>query len=408
MWKNNLCGAMWHDTALGTKSARGDAIMDKKIVLKFPNRLLVVALVLAVGISATGVTPLARRQAAAPPAAVAREKNYSLAEQHARSIAKEWLARGIPGLSVAVAVDGRIVYSEGFGYADLEQRVAAWPTTKFRIGSVSKSLTAVGLVQLVEQGKIDLDAPIQKYVPAFPDKGAAITTRMLAGHLAGIRHYKDDEFTISKHYEKVAEGLKIFADDPLVSQPGKEFHYSSYGFNLVSAAMESASGENFLAYMHEHVFGPLGLRNTVEDQPAEIIAERARFYDKPKDQPEENAPYVDNSYKWAGGGFLSTSEDLARFGSALLRPGFLKPESLRLLFTSQKMTEGKETGYGMGWFVGKSKSGQRIFQHSGGSVGGSSQLILYPDAHVVVAMICNFTGEWKMEEVESIAEGFEK
>ena len=398
---------MWHDKTLETKSARGEAIMDKKIVLRLPNRLLVVALMLAVGISATGVKLLARRQAAVSPAA-AHEKNYSLAAQHAREIAKEWLARGIPGLSVAVAVDGRIVYSEGFGYADLEQRVAAWPTTKFRIGSVSKSLTAVGLVQLVEQGKIDLDAPIQKYVPAFPDKGAVITTRMLAGHLAGIRHYKDDEFTISKHYEKVAEGLKIFADDPLVSPPGKEFHYSSYGFNLVSAVMESASGENFSAYMHEHVFAPLGLRNTVEDQPAEIIAERARFYDKPKDQPEENAPYVDNSYKWAGGGFLSTSEDLARFGSALLQPGFLKPASLRMLFTSQKTTEGKETGYGMGWFVSKSKSGQRIFQHSGGSVGGSSQLILYPDAHVVVAMICNFAGEWKMEEVESIAEGFEK
>ena len=350
--------------------------------------------------------PGARGQAA--PAAVASAKDYSKAEEHARAVAKEWLARGIPGLSVAVAVDGQIVYSEGFGYADLEQRVPAWPATKFRIGSVSKSLTAVGLVQLVEQGKLDLDAPIQKYVPAFPDKGAVITTRMLAGHLAGIRHYKDDEFTISKHYEKVAEGLKIFADDPLVSPPGKEFHYSSYGFNLVSAAMEAASGENFLSYMHEHVFGPLGLRNTLEDQPAEIIAERARFYDKPKDQPEENAPYVDNSYKWAGGGFLSTSEDLTKFGSALLQPGFLKPESLRLLFTSQKTADGKESVYGMGWFVGKSKSGQRIFQHSGGSVGGSSQLILYPDAHMVVAMICNFGGEWKMEEVESIAEGFEK
>jgi serine beta-lactamase-like protein LACTB len=390
------------------QNPHGEAIMERKIILKFPNRLLVVALVLAIGISATGVKLLARRQAAAPPTVVATAGSYSKAEEHARAVAKEWLGRGIPGLSIAVAVDGRIVYSEGFGYADLEQRVAAWPTTKFRIGSVSKSLTAVGLVQLVEQGKIDLDAPIQKYVPAFPDKGALITTRMVAGHLAGIRHYKDDEFTISKHYNNVAEGLKIFADDPLVSPPGKEFHYSSYGFNLVSAAMESASGENFLPYMHEHVFAPLGLRNTLEDQPAEIIAERARFYDKPKDQPEENAPYVDNSYKWAGGGFLSTSEDLARFGSALLQPGFLKPESLRLLFTSQKTTDGKETGYGMGWFVGKSKSGQRIFHHSGGSVGGSSQLILYPDTHVVVAMICNFAGGWKMEEVESIAEGFEK
>ena len=398
---------MWDDEALDDWCDVVGGIMSRGNRKSRSTSKLLAAILFLVASNLGGASvPGARAQAA--PAAIATARDYSKAEEHARAVAKEWLERGIPGLSVAVAVDGQIVYSEGFGYADLEQRVPAWPTTKFRIGSVSKPLTAVALVQLVEQGKIDLNAPIQKYVPSFPDKGAVITLRMLAGHLAGIRHYKDDEFTISKHYDKVVDGLKIFADDPLVSPPGKEFHYSSYGFNLVSAAIESASGENFLPYMHAHVFGPLGLRNTVADQPAEIIAERARFYDKPKDKPEQNAPYVDNSYKWAGGGFLSTSEDLARFGSALLQPGFLKPESLRLLFTSQKTTDGKETGYGMGWFVGKSKSGQRIFQHSGGSVGGSSQLILYPDAHVVVAMVCNFEGEWKIEEVESIAKGFEK
>jgi len=149
---------------------------------------------------------------------------------------------------------------------------------------------------LVEQGKIDLDAPVQKYVPSFPDKGAKITPRMLAGHLAGIRHYKDDEFQISRHYDSVVEGLKIFADDPLVSPPGKEFHYSSYGFNLLSAVIESAAGEDFLSYMHERVFAPLGLRHTTEDQAAEIIEQRARPYRKTDDGVLRNAPYVDNSY----------------------------------------------------------------------------------------------------------------
>jgi CubicO group peptidase (beta-lactamase class C family) len=368
------------------------------------QRLLATILFFAMSQFVSAVSPVAHAQA--KPAAIAAAKNYAQAEEHARAVAKEWLERGIPGVTLAVAVDGQIVYSEGFGYADLEQRVPVWPTTKFRIGSVSKSLTSVALVQLVEQGKIDLDAPVQKYVPSFPDKGAVITTRLVAGHLAGIRHYKDDEFLIQKHYDNVLDGLRIFQDDPLVSPPGKEFHYSSYGFNLVSAVIESASKENFLTYMHNNVFVPLGLRSTVADQPSEIISQRAHFYDKPKDKPEENAPFVDNSYKWAGGGFLSSSEDLVKFGSALLQPGFLKPESLRLLFTSQKTTDGKESGYGMGWFVGKSESGQRIYHHSGGSVGGTSQLILYPDAHVVVAMICNFGGGWNMEEVESIGEAF--
>jgi serine beta-lactamase-like protein LACTB, mitochondrial len=335
---------------------------------------------------------------------------YAAARENAEKQAKEWLARGIPGFSVTVAIDGKIVYSKGFGYADLEQRVPAWPTTKFRIGSVSKPLTSAGMLLLVGQGKFDLDAPIQKYVPSFPEKGAVITARMLAGHLGGIRHYKDGEPDSQKHYDTVLGGLERFQNDPLVVPPGTKFSYSSYGYNLLSAAIESAAGEHFLEYEREHVFTPLGLRSTVADQPADIIEERARFYSPAKDKQAQNAAFVDNSYKWAGGGFLSTSEDLVAFGSALLQPGFLKAESLALLFTPQKTKDGKETKYGMGWFVTKSKSGQRIYEHSGGSVGGSSELIIYPDAHLVVAFACNFSGSddgWKGEEVQSLAEAFE-
>jgi serine beta-lactamase-like protein LACTB len=332
---------------------------------------------------------------------------YEEARENADRQAKEWIAKGVPGLALAVAVEGKLVYSEGFGYADLEERVPAWPTTKFRIGSISKPLTAVGLMELVDAGKVDLDAPVQKYVPLFPDKGAVITVRMVAGHLGGIRHYKDDEFTIQKHYANVLEGLKIFENDPLVSPPGTKFNYSSYGFNLLSAVVEAASGENFLAYMQGQVFGPLGLVHTVADQNTQIVEQRSRFYEVPKDGPVENAPYVDNSYKWAGGGFLSTAEDLVRFGSALLQPGVLKAESLKTMFTSQKTSSGEETGYGIGWGVGKSKSGKAIYEHSGGSVGGTSQLIIYPETHVVVALVTNLSDRrWTREEVEEVAEKF--
>ncbi|MGB6874884.1 MAG: serine hydrolase domain-containing protein [Candidatus Acidiferrales bacterium] len=347
--------------------------------------------------------PIAFAQTAAAPALASQP----YAEAHAHAIGNELLARGIPGLAVAVAVDGHLVYAEGFGYADLEERVPAWPTTKFRIGSISKTLTAAALMQLVEQGKIDLDAPVQKYVPSFPDKGAKITPRLLAGHLAGIRHYKGDEFFITHHYDSVLEGLKIFENDPLVSPPGTAFHYSSYGFDLLSAVIESTSGENFLDYMQAHVITPLGLVDTTPDENRPIITQRSRFYEREKDGANENAPYVDNSYKWAGGGFLSTPEDLVRFGSALLRPGFLTENSLHQLFTSQKTNSGQETGYGIGWFIHKSESGQRIYEHSGGSVGGTSQLIIYPDSRVVVALTTNLSdAPWKLVDVESIAEPF--
>ena len=338
----------------------------------------------------------------------AASDSYEAARANADRQAKEWIARGTPGLSLTIAVDGKIVYSEGFGYADLEERVPAWPTTKFRIGSISKPLTATALAQLVEAGKLDLDAPVQKYVPSFPDKGAVITTRMLAGHLGGIRHYQGDEFTIRQHYANVLDGLKIFENDPLVAPPGTKFSYSSYGYNLLSAVVESASGENFLAYMQKHVFDAMGLVHTTADQNAQIVEQRSRFYEKEKDGTLENAPYADNSYKWAGGGFLSTSEDLVRFGSMLLQPGFLKAETLKLLFTSQKTKSGVETGYGMGWGITKSPSGRVVYEHSGGSVGGTSQLMVYPETHVVVALVTNLSSrDWEAAEVEAVAEKFE-
>jgi serine beta-lactamase-like protein LACTB, mitochondrial len=341
--------------------------------------------------------------------ATAPAQPYSLARANAQKVGNELLARGIPGLAIAVAVNGRPLYSEGFGYADLEQRVPAWPETKFRIGSISKPLTAVALVELVQQGKLDLDAPVQKYVPSFPEKERVITPRLLAGHLAGIRHYRGDEFLISQHYDSVVDSLQIFAKDPLVAPPGTKFSYSSYGFNLLSAVIQSASGEPFLDYMQAHVFTPLGLVHTTADQNRTIIDQRSRFYARDNNTPLENAPYVDNSYKWAGGGFLSTAEDLVRFGSALLRPGFLEPASLHLLFTSQTTEAGEETGYGMGWFVGKTKNGKKILQHSGGSVGGSCQLILYPETGVVVALVTNLGNNlWSIDDVEAIAEAFER
>ena len=353
-------------------------------------------------------TGAATTYAQTAPRPVAVPSPYSGASDNATRQAKEWIARGTPGLALAVAVDGTIVYSEGFGFADLEERVPVWPTTKFRIGSISKPLTAVGLMELVQSGKMNLDAPIQKYVPSFPDKGAPITVRMLGGHLGGIRHYQGDEFLTQKHYSTVTEGLAIFENDPLVAPPGTKFNYSSYGFNLLSAAIESASGQDFLSYMRANVFAPIGLVHTTPDLNSQIVEQRSRFYESPKNGAVENAPYVDNSYKWAGGGFLSTAEDLVRFGSALLQPGILTAQSLKTMFTSQKTTAGEETGYGIGWGIGKTPSGKLFYAHSGGSVGGTSQLIVYPDSRVVVALVSKLSDStWKEEEVKAVAEAFE-
>ncbi len=299
------------------------------------------------------------------------------------------LATRVPGLSAAAGKDGAIVWSEGFGYADLAAKKPVMPQTMFRIGSISKPLTAVGLMLLVEQGRLDLDADIRQYVPDFPDKGAVITTRQLGGHLAGIRHYRGRENLSNKRFPTVRSGLKIFEDDPLLSRPGEKFSYSSYGYNLMSQVMEAGAKQEFLAYMERAVFQPLELRHTVPDRADHPPVERTKFYAVKSGGGFETAPAVDNSYKWAGGGFLSTPEDLVRFGLAMLRPGFLKPESIETMFTSQTTTAGQTTGYGLGWFVRRDRSGRRVFMHSGGSVGGTSVLLLYPDSGVVLAMTSN-------------------
>ena len=170
------------------------------------------------------------RYAEAPDLAYGRAIAEARALLHARM-------DEFPGLSVAVGLDGRIVWAEGFGWADIEQRVPVRPSSKFRVGSVAKPITVALLALLYESGDIDLDAPVQRYLPSFPEKQYPITARQLAGHLAGIRHYQGDEFLGSRHYETVLDGLEIFRDDPLLFEPGTQFSYSSYGYNLLSAVL---------------------------------------------------------------------------------------------------------------------------------------------------------------------------
>jgi serine beta-lactamase-like protein LACTB, mitochondrial len=308
-----------------------------------------------------------------------------------RTLVCERLATHLPGVQVAVAVNGALVWSEGFAYADAERKRPVTRETQFRIGSVSKPLTAAAVALLYEQGKLDLDAPVQRYVPSFPDKGYPITTRQLAGHLAGIRHYRDQEFFLNRHYTTVRDGLTIFQDDSLLFPPGTRFSYSSYAWNLISAVVEGAAGEDFLRYISAHVFRPLALTHTAPDRVDSVIPGRTQYYDRDSTGRYHIAPAVDNSYKWAGGGFVSTAEDLVKFGSALLQPGFLKPETLELLFTSQRTTSGQETGYGIGWFLQTDSLGHRWAFHGGGAVGGTAVFGVDRDSRVVVAILTNLS-----------------
>jgi CubicO group peptidase (beta-lactamase class C family) len=297
---------------------------------------------------------------------------------------------GAPGASICVVRGGEIVWSHAFGFADLEQNVPATTETRFRIGSVSKSLTSVAIGRLVQDGQLDLDSPVQRYAPSFPVKRYPITVRQLAGHLGGIRHYLTGEFENRKHYETVTEGLAIFAADSLLFQPGVEFSYSSYGYNLLGAVIEGASGRPYLEYMSDAVLGPAGMTHTSPEHPDSIIPLRGRYYTRADSTgPILNAPYVDNTYKWPSGGYLSTAEDLARFGDRLARGLLVRPETVELLWTSMRTSDGTSTEYGIGWTVERDSVGRRRVRHSGGSVGGTAHLIIYPDDGLVVGVLVN-------------------
>ncbi len=297
----------------------------------------------------------------------------------------------IPGLSVAVGRESQILWSEGLGYSDLTHQVNVTPLTRFRVGSVSKPITSAALGVLLERGALDLDAPVQTYVPTFPEKMWPVTTRQLAGHLGGIRHYLGEENFSAVNYPDVLSGLDIFDDDPLIHEPGTEYAYSSYGWNLISAVVEGAAGEPFLEFMQREVFDAMGMENTSADRNQPIIPHRTRFYTMGLGGQVVNAPYVDNSYKWAGGGFLSTPEDLLIFGNAHLSPGYLTAETLDLLFTSQTLSDGSETGYGIGWRSSTNDHGEAIVSHTGGSVGGRTVLTVNRDNGLIVAIVANLS-----------------
>ena len=184
---------------------------------------------------------------------------------------------GAPGVSVAVALDDRLVWAAGDGLADVENGVPATADTVYRIASISKTMTATAVMQLVERGRVSLDDPIQKYVPSFPDKGGlTITLREILTHTSGIRHYKAGEMESLTPYDSVADAIRIFKDDPLLFTPGTKYSYSTYAYNLLEGVVESASGLTFEAYLQEHVWNPAGMAHTYLEHPQTIVAHRAR------------------------------------------------------------------------------------------------------------------------------------
>lgn len=309
----------------------------------------------------------------------------------------------VTGITIAAGKNGDVFYAAGFGLRDVETGALVETTTKMRAGSVSKVYTTALIGKLIEAGKLNLDAPVQTYVPSFPKKRWPITVRQMAGHMSGIRHYRGSEFASTRHYATMPEGLVIFARDPLEFKPGTRTSYSSYAWNLISAALEGTGKTPFLDMMHEQVFKPLGMQDTVAEDVTKPLSNMASFHENRRGSTVI-AAFVDNSYKWAGGGFVGTAADMARFGLAHTEPGFLKAETLALLQTEQKTEAGEEVGFGIGWMTAGAMKrrllrdeqnaliatfSDQLMWHSGGSMGAVALLLVDPSHNSAVALMAN-------------------
>ncbi len=395
--------------------------------------LLVVAAGLGVFVSVTSRplhpdlanVPTVAHSALSPASAAPVEKARQIALAHLTG-------KNLPGLSVAVGIDGDLVWAEGFGFADLKTSAPVTPAHRFRIGTASTVFTSAAAGLLLENGRLKLEGEIQTYVPPFPRKQWPVTPRVLMGHTAGLHTDGGDEGPLfTKHCNEPVEALPYFAENPLLFKPGTQYRYSSYGWILVSSAIEAAADQPFLKFMREQIFDPLGMRATSPDPPpvetdddfplANLIRElifdpRAKRASNPdstkKPVLDRVTPYfprlaanpryglhlmrpLDYSCYAGASVFVSTPSDLVRFGMAINSGKLLQRATVELLQTSQRLASGEETGYGLGWYIktvmlaGKQT---RVIGQDGDSLGGMvASLMTVPKYGIVVAATSNIS-----------------
>ena len=299
------------------------------------------------------------------------------------------LNKNVPSISAGLLKDGKIIWIGTSGFADLENNVTATKNSVYRIASISKPITAVAILQLWEKGLVSLDADVRSYLPNFPAKKWKFTIRQLLNHTSGIRNYKEGEFDSKKFYSSIDEAIKVFEYDSLNFEPGTKYEYTSLDYTLLAAIIEKVSKTDFENYLKTHVFVPAGMKLTRIDKQREIIPERVRGYEKDAERKFINAPLADLSIKVAGGGMLSTAEDLLLFSKALLESKLLQPATLKMMTRRSKLKNGKEFDYGLGFFLEFENDSLRYFSHMGAGTGFSSMLIIDPKLKIASVHLIN-------------------
>jgi CubicO group peptidase (beta-lactamase class C family) len=345
------------------------------------------AIIALIGVIGAASGPVLARAAGPMPLSPARVDSID------RLVKRFMVAQRVPGLSMAIVLDGRLAWSKGYGFADLENRVAASDSTMFRCASMGKTMTATAAMQLVEAGRLDTTADMRTYCAAFPSKRWVITPLQLLEHTSGIRHYggphDDDEQYSTIHYASVSAALAPFKDDTLAFQPGTRWLYSTYGYDVLGCVIEGASGMPLLDYMRSHVWQPAGMMLTRDDDPRAIVPRRASGYAMAGGRVQR-ARMADMSNRMAAGCYLTTVDDLAKFIVAVLDHRLVSAATFQRMIAPTRVPEGEQPSYGMGWGVETEPwhDDWYVF-HGGSSPGVSGALTVMPRHRFAVVFITN-------------------
>jgi CubicO group peptidase (beta-lactamase class C family) len=307
----------------------------------------------------------------------------------------------IPGMTIAILKDNKIVKIKGYGFSNLEHQVPAKPETIYQSGSVGKQFTATAVMMLVEEGKIHLDDPVSKYFPDSPDIWKKITIRHLLTHTSGIPDYTAKDVDFRKDYSE-DDLLKILMKLPLEFQPGEKWNYSNSGYMLLGFVIHKASGKFYGDLLEERVFGPLGMTTAQVISESDIIPNRAAGYEL-KDGKLKNQDWVSPTLNTtADGALYLTAVDMSHWAEGLNGNKLLKPESFKQMWTPVKLNNGTSFPYGFGWRLGYQR-GHRVIEHSGHWQGFSTGICRYPDFGLTVIALANLADLGSLTIAEEIA-----
>jgi serine beta-lactamase-like protein LACTB len=335
---------------------------------------------------------------------VARSQNKQIDQSVTKLLNSYITVANIPGLSICVSLNDKIVYNNAFGYSDVNNKVAATDSSLYRIGSVTKLFTAAAFTKLIEGGALKENDYISRYVNV-PSALQVIKLEQLAANTSGIRHYGTHEISSQNEatHKKLETALGHFINDSLLAYPGTKYVYSSYGYILLGAAIENQQLKSFNKVIDSLIVKPIEMKHTCPEFLGQKTAGKSMFY-YPSKTGFSIAAGEDYSYKWPAGGYLSTPRDLVKFGNALLNQKVISKNYLPLLFDQQKTSDGKETGAGFGFKVGVDSKGRKVVFHGGESEGARAFLLIYPEEKLVISICANvFRAPISEGEAETIA-----